>query len=211
MEFILLKKTVKRSNKNNKMDKKGLLEIRKKQKSKKPNFIRQDAHKKVEIKSRWREARGLQSKMRLGFKGYRKTPSQGYRSPVKVRNLHPSGLKTILINNISQLSGIDKEAEGVIVASTVGVKKKIDLLNKAKELGITILNIKDTEKFIKQAQEKLAKRKEKRDKTKQEKEKKKPKKDEKKNEKEAKEELTDKEKQEKEKKEKDKLLTKKGQ
>lgn len=185
---------------------KKLLEIRKDRKSKKPNFVRQDSHKKAEIKTRWRAARGLHSKMRLGFKGYRKTPSQGYRSPIKVRGLHPSGLKPIIINNISQLSTIDKESQGAIVASSVGVKKKIDILKKAKELGITILNIKDTEKFVKQAQEKIAKRKEQREKTKQKKEEKKPKK---KDEKGAKEDLTDKEKQEKEKKEKDKLLTKK--
>ena len=188
---------------------KKLLEIRKDLKSKKPNFIRQDSHKKAEIKTRWRAARGLHSKMRLGFKGYRKTPSPGYRSPIKVRGLHPSGLKPIIINNISQLSTIDKESQGAIVASSVGVKKKIDILNKAKELGIRILNIKDTEKFVKQAQEKIAKRKEQREKTKQKKEEKKPKKEEKKDGKETKKELTDKEKQEKEKKEKDKLLTKK--
>ena len=77
------------------MDKKELLGIRKKQKSRKPNFARQDSHKKAEIKTRWRAARGLHSKVRLGFKGYRKKPSQGYRSPAKVRNTHPSGLKLI--------------------------------------------------------------------------------------------------------------------
>ena len=58
------------------MEKKDLLEFRKKIKAKKPNFIRQDAHKKGEIKKKWRRPKGLQSKMRLHKRGYRKSPSR---------------------------------------------------------------------------------------------------------------------------------------
>ena len=41
-----------------------LLELRKRIKRKKPEFIRQDAHKKKSLESKWRKPKGLHSKMR---------------------------------------------------------------------------------------------------------------------------------------------------
>ena len=73
-------------------DFKTLLNIRKKIKSKKPFFFRQDAHKNLKLGDKWRKPKGLHSKMRLGFKGYRKSVSIGYGSPKITKNLHKSGL-----------------------------------------------------------------------------------------------------------------------
>ena len=53
-------------------------------KKKKPKFIRQDAHKKGRLAKKWRKPKGLQSKMRLCKKGYRKRISKGYKSPKEV-------------------------------------------------------------------------------------------------------------------------------
>lgn len=192
------------------MEKTELLKLRKKSKAKKPNFIRQDAHKKGEIKRKWRNPRGLQSKMRLHKKGYRKSPSQGYRSPSAVRGLHLSGLVPIVVSSKRDLENIDAKNQGIMVAKTVGMKKKIELVNYAKEKGIMILNIKDSAKFLADVEKKIKEKKEKKEARKKEKEKKekkkeiKPKKEEKLDEK-----LTDEEKKEQEKKEQDKLLTKK--
>jgi len=60
---------------------KKLLELRKKIKQRKPEFIRQDAHKKAKLKRKWVRPRGIDSKIRLGLKGYGKKPSTGWSSP----------------------------------------------------------------------------------------------------------------------------------
>ena len=186
---------------------KELLELRKKMKSQKPKFIRQDAHKK-RLRKRWVKPRGLHSKIRLKKAGHAKKVSDGYRYPKEVRGLSKEGLKIILIYNENELKSIDKGKEGIIIASGVGLKNKISLLKMAKETGITVLNLKIDE-YLTKKEEMIKKKSEKR-KVKEDKRKKK--KEEKKDDKEVKleEKLSDDEKKEAEKKEKDKLLTKKN-
>jgi large subunit ribosomal protein L32e len=190
------------------MEKTALLKLRKQNKTKKPNFVRQDTHKKAEIGKKWRRPKGLQSKMRLKLKGYRRCPSKGYKAPAAIRGLHESGLLPVMVYSKRDLEQIDIKSEGAVVAKTVGLRKKIDLVNYAKERGINILNIKDFAKFLTKANEKLKERKEIKDKKQKEKEKKKkttkPKKKE-----DLAEKLTEEEKKEQEKKNQDKLLTKK--
>ena len=192
------------------MEKKELLGLRKKMKAKKPRFIRQDAHKKGEISNKWRRPKGIQSKMRLKTRGYRRSPSKGYRSPILVRGLHRTGVVPVRIASKKDLDKIGLD-EGAVINTSVGLKKRLELVKYAKEKGIIILNIKDVDKYLKDADEKLKIKKEKKNKKKQEKEKKekekkaaKPKKEEKLSEK-----LSEEEQKEKKKKERDKLLTKK--
>jgi len=185
---------------------KELLELRKQIKRKKPDFVRQDPHKK-RLRKKWVKPRGLHSKVRLKKAGHPKKVSAGYRAPKEVRGLSKEGLKVIIINNESELSKVDKEKEGIIVSGKVGLRNKILLLKKAKENGIKVLNL-DVDEYLKRKEEEIRKRFEKK-KAKEEKKKAK-KKEEKKGKKEEKleEKLSEEEKKEQEKKEKDKLLTK---
>ena len=192
------------------MGKKELLKLRKIAKAKKPNFVRQDSHKKAEIKERWRRPRGLHSKMRLHKKGYRRTPSKGYRSPSIIRGLHPSGLAPIIVSSKKELENIDVQNHGAVIAKSIGMRKRIELVNYAKEKGIAILNIKDIDNFLAKADKKLKEKKEKREERKKEKVKKEKKKEAKpKKEKKLAEKLTEEEEKEQKKKEQDKLLIKK--
>lgn len=190
-----------------------LLQVRKQLKKKKPTFIRQDSHKKVEVKKKWRSPRGLHNKMRLGFKGYRRSVSTGWRSPKLVRHLHKSGLKVVSVSSPNDLN-IDAAKQGIIISAAVGLRKKVDIIKIAVEKNIKILNVKDAAAFIKSVEENLAKRKEKKKteaKKKEEKMKereKKAKEKEKKKDELAKKVETEEEKQKREKEEKDKLLTK---
>jgi len=183
----------------------NLLELKARMKKKRPRFVRQDAHKK-RLRKRWVKPRGLHSKVRLKHRGHARKVSDGYRSPKEVRGLSKEGLKIIRIHNEEDLNKIVKEKEGIILSSHIGLKNKISLLKKAKEKGITILNI-NAEEYLKKKEEEIKKKSEKK---KAEKEKRKKKEEEKKAEKEEKleEKLSDDEKKDKEKKEKDKLLTK---
>jgi large subunit ribosomal protein L32e len=196
---------------------KELLALKKKMNQKRPAFIRQDSHKKAEIGPKWRKPRGMHSKIRLKKKGYRKMPNAGYRSPNVVRGMHMSGLTQVLITSLKDLENVSKESQGAIISSSFGIKKRIEALKLAKEKGITVLNIKNPDAYLKEAEENMKKKKEDK-KSKAEKKQKKKKAEKPKEKKEAEEETKDdlkamvseEEKKIKEKKEKDKALIKKG-
>jgi large subunit ribosomal protein L32e len=194
---------------------KDALALRAAIKKRKPNFVRQDSHKKAEVrnKAKWRKPKGHQSKMRLNVKGYRRCVSQGYRSPSEVRGLSAEGKEIVIVQNVSDLTAIDSAKQVACISARVGMKKKKILLQKAKEKNITIINIKSIDQALKEIEDMLSKKKKQKEeaaKTKKEKEK-----ERKAKEKEAKkkDELTEKiEEEEKakiEKAEKDKILTKK--
>ena len=187
---------------------KNLLELRKRIKSKKPYFVSQDINKRKRIRERWRKPRGWQSKMRLQRKGHRKCVKPGYGSPKDVYGLHSSGLEMLRINSEKELKDINPKTQGIIVAGAVGLKKRIELIKKAKEAGITILNIKNADLFLKNIEEERRKKKEEKAKEGEKKEKaEKKKKASKKKEQAPKK--SEEERKEEEKKEKDKILTKK--
>lgn len=197
---------------------KELLELRKKIKKKKPNFVRQDAHKKKRLGFKWRKSRGFHSKMRRNLKGYKKGISKGYKSPLLIRGFHSSGLKIVEVSSLKDIEKINKEKEGIIIKNSIGLKKKIEIVKKAVESSIKILNIKEPSGFLTFVEERLRKKKEDKEKKLSSKEKRRKEKEKKAEEKKKKEEekgkketkAVEKEDSEKEKKrEMDKLLTKK--
>lgn len=188
------------------MDIKQLVGLRKKARLKKPGFVRQDAHK-VRLKKKWLRPRGLQSKVRLGFRGKPKAISSGYRSPKAIRYFHSSGLKEVNVSALKDIEKINKDLEGAVISSRVGNKKKAELVKKLTESSIKILNIKDAKKLLKDIEEGLSKRKQKRKKLTEKKQKKKAEKT--KKEDKLSDKLSEEDKKKEEKKEKDKVLTKK--
>lgn len=184
---------------------KELLELRRKLKKKKPTFLRQDAHKVKKLKKKWRQPKGRHSKMRFKLRSYRKQPSIGYSSPRKVRGLDSKGRMEVKVETLNDLEKV-KGDQVIVIGSTVGTKKKVEILKKIKEKNVHVKNVKNIDEFVKQAEERLKKKKE--ETKEKEKEKKKAKEEslkraeEKKKEEEKKtEEEKEKEKEEKEKKE----------
>jgi large subunit ribosomal protein L32e len=191
---------------------KKLLELRKRMKARKPEFIGQDSWKRKEIRKRWQKPRGYHSKLRRRLRGYRKLVTAGYGSPNEVYGLHPSGLEIIRVSSEKDLKNINKETQGALVSGAVGMKKRMGIVKKAKEAGIKILNVNDPDSFLKMVEEDIKKRKEKKAKESENKktaEKKKPIAKKKEKEAELAEKLSEEDKKEAEKKEKDKLLTRK--
>ena len=181
---------------------KELLGIRNQMKSKKPDFIRQDIRKKARLKIKWRKPRGLDSKIRRKLNGRAKPVSQGYRSPKNVRGLHKSGLRQSIIRTTKDLDKLSPRENCLIISSSLGKRKRVEMLKKAREKNFHVVNIKNPEDYIKKAEESIISGK----KAKQEKEK--GQKTEKSTKK-AEEEISKEDKKEMEKKEKDKILTKK--
>ena len=138
---------------------KELLELRRKLKKKKPKFLRQDAHRVKKLAKKWRKPKGRHSKMRFKLRSYRKQPSIGYSSPRKVRGLDSKGRIEVIVNNIQGLDKI-KQNEVIVIGSTVGTKKKVQILKKIQEKKLTVKNVKDIEAFMKEVEERLKKKKE---------------------------------------------------
>ena len=174
-------------------------------KKKKPEFTRYNSQYLSKLSSNWRSPRGIHNKTKLKKKGHPKVPSIGYGSPKGIQGLYKSEFSYKLINSEKDLENLDKEY--VILSSKLGLKTKLQLINKLKQLNVKILNIKDLDKFVKDAEEKLKLNKEAKKLSKQKKEVSKKKREEKATEKEKKE-LTQEEKTEKEKLEKRKILEK---
>ena len=107
---------------------------------KKPKFLAQGAGILKRIKERWRRPRGLHSKMRKRKKGKRKMPSIGYRAPKELRGLHPSGFREVLVKSLKDLEKIDVKKDAIKISSKVGKKLREKIIQKAKEIGIKILN-----------------------------------------------------------------------
>ena len=138
------------------------LDLRKQKKAKKPDFRRQDIHKKPRLADVWRKPRGLQSKQRLQKSGHSPIVKTGYGMPGSVKGMHPSGLVPVEVFNVAALDGIDPKEQGIMIRSSVGLKKKIDIVKLAIEKKITILNLKEPQAFIDDLEKKKeAKKKEK--------------------------------------------------
>ena len=184
----------------------ALLELRTQIKNRKPNFIRQDNPKRMKLSDKWRKPKGIHSKIRHKFKGRRKMPSPGYKSPSKVRGLHAFGLKIINVSSADDVAGIKKESEGIVIQKSIGAKKRFEILKKAKELNVKVLNL-NVDEHIKKIEEKIESKKKAEAKKEQPKEAKKeaPQQEPKKIE----EDKSGESKKDSEKKDKDKVLTKK--
>lgn len=127
-------------------------------KKKKPLFIKTDAHKKARLDYKWKKPRGLHNKMRLEKKGYRKKVKEGYKTPSKVRGLSPDGFVPVNVRNNFELKNLNKEIHGVIISGKVGSKKKVELIEEAKKLGLKIINF-NADKKIEQIKTSFEERK----------------------------------------------------
>ncbi|RLE58226.1 MAG: 50S ribosomal protein L32e [Thermoprotei archaeon] len=122
-------------------EEKRLLRIREDMKSRKPKFTRMNYWLLDRIdEDTWRNPRGLDNKIRLERKGFPSKVKIGYRKPRKIRGLHPSGFREIIVYNVADLELVDPTKEAIRIASTVGMRKREQILNRARELGIRVLN-----------------------------------------------------------------------
>jgi large subunit ribosomal protein L32e len=129
-------------------DIKKLLEIRKKMSTRRPKFLRQDYHHRMKVEDDyWRSPKGRHSKMKQRKRSHRASVAIGYRGPAEVRGLHKSGATFIRIENMQQLPAIDPKKSVVILSSKVGAVKRYELLKKAIEKNISVVNI-NAKKFI---------------------------------------------------------------
>ena len=123
------------------MEQKRLIELRKKINKKRPSFRRVESWRYVRVTDSWRKARGIDSRTRIKSKSGVKSPSAGYRGPKKTRGLHPSGYEEVRVVTIDDLKNLNNKKQAIKIATTLGVKKRIRLIDYAQSRGFKVLNI----------------------------------------------------------------------
>ncbi|MDY6776499.1 MAG: 50S ribosomal protein L32e [Candidatus Nanohaloarchaea archaeon] len=104
------------------------------------DFKRQNSHKHKRVPESWRKPRGTHSPRRKEEKHAAPVPKAGYRGPKDERGLHPSGYEDVLVHNPSELDDVDPETEAVRIGSSVGGRKTEEILERAGEKGVKVLN-----------------------------------------------------------------------
>lgn len=105
-----------------------------------PAFKRQEWFRYAKLGESWRRPKGIHSKMKRNLARRPPVVDIGFRGPVSVRNLHPSGFEEVLVYNVEGLEAIDSKVQAARIGGTVGTKKRITIEERAAELGIRVLN-----------------------------------------------------------------------
>ena len=120
---------------------KANLATRAAQMKKQPKFRRQEWFRYYRLsRTGWRKPKGLQSKQRLNMKYRTPMARVGYGKISSVRGLHSSGFEDILVNNPTDLDGLDPERQAVRISASVGNRKTAKIHDRADDLGLRVLN-----------------------------------------------------------------------
>jgi large subunit ribosomal protein L32e len=117
-----------------------ILKIARTKKKHMPKFRHEQAHRWIRVSDSWRKVRGIDNATREKRKGRIAMVSSGYRTPKAVRNLHPSLYKEIRVHRASELEELDPEVHAIRIASTVGFRKRQEIIAAADAKLLRVLN-----------------------------------------------------------------------
>ena len=115
-----------------------LMRIKKK---KKRRFIRPYSWEWKKLDESWRKPRGIDNKVRLQVKYRQPIVKIGYRTPKKIRHLHPTGKEEVLVYKVEDLYNVDPLTQVVRISRTVGIKKRLEIIRFANKFGIKVQNV----------------------------------------------------------------------
>ena len=116
------------------------LELRKKLAKHRPDFIRQESWRYVRLAENWRKPKGIDNHQRKQKKGWPALVRIGYGGPKASRGLHPSGYTDNLVYNVKDLKKLNPKTDGIRFGHSVGKRKRLEVISKAKEMNFKIFN-----------------------------------------------------------------------
>jgi len=114
----------------------------KKETGKKRTFKRHHSDRYKRLRTSWRYPRGLDNRVRKKHRGMPEMPSKRFRTPAILKDILPCGLREVLVNNVNDLRALTSVNRRycATIASTVGARSRIEIVNEAKLLGIHVTN-----------------------------------------------------------------------
>merc|ERR1711939_311857 len=90
----------------------------------------------------WRKPKGIDNRVRRRFKGQMVMPSSGFGSNKKTRHMMPSGHKAFLVHNPKDVEILlmHNRTYAAEIASAVSSRKRVEIVAKAKALGVKVTN-----------------------------------------------------------------------
>ncbi|SMY21187.1 unnamed protein product [Zymoseptoria tritici ST99CH_1A5] len=105
-------------------------------------FNRHQSDRFMRVDPSWRKPKGIDNRVRRRFKGQAAMPKIGYGNNRKTRHMMPSGHKAFLVNNIRDLDLLlmHNRTYAAEIAHAVSSRKRIELVARAKQLGVKVTN-----------------------------------------------------------------------
>jgi len=101
-------------------------------------FRRVEYFRYKKLGEKWRRPRGKHNKVRKYIGGKLPRPLIGFKK--KIRGLHPSGYREVLVSNVSELENLDKDTQAVRISGKVGGRKRQLIMEETKKLKLKVLN-----------------------------------------------------------------------
>lgn len=114
----------------------------KQQNGKKKVFKRHHSDRYLRLRTTWRHPRGLDNRVRKRHRGVPEMPGKRFKTPEIMKDILPCGLREVLIHNLNDLKALTSlnRRYCATIASTVGARTRVQIVNEAKLLGIHVTN-----------------------------------------------------------------------
>ena len=105
-------------------------------------FRRHQHDRKIAVKPSWRKPKGIDSVVRRQFRGQIHMPRIGYGSDRRTKHMLPNGFYKFTVHNAGELDMLlmHNRRYAAQIAASVGAKKRLDIVKRAAELDIKVLN-----------------------------------------------------------------------
>ncbi|WBW73813.1 60S ribosomal protein L32 [Schizosaccharomyces osmophilus] len=105
-------------------------------------FRRHQSDRFHRVGESWRKPRGIDNCVRRRFKGVIRMPKIGYGNNKKTRYCMPNGLKAFVVRNVADVDLLlmHNKTYAAEIASNVSARKRVDIVEKARALGVKVTN-----------------------------------------------------------------------